>query len=113
MSQLDDLLNTLPDAAKDLRLNLQSVLSGELLSPDQAYGAALASAYFVRSPRLRDALLADAPTKMSEGTIDDAKAALDAAVERTRATEASLEQRQQELDELRRALEGKKAPPKK
>jgi hypothetical protein len=42
-----------------------------------------------------------------------AKSALEAAVERTRAGAAALKQRQQELEELRRATEGKKVPPKK
>lgn len=75
MQHVDALRETLPDAAKDLKLNLSSVLTGETLSKDQTWGVALAAAYFVRQPKLRDAILEDAKTIVSEAVLEDAKAA--------------------------------------
>jgi alkyl hydroperoxide reductase subunit D len=56
---LDALRDTLADEFKDTRLNLGSVLSGELLQPGQALGVALAAARFLRCRPLADALAAD------------------------------------------------------
>jgi alkyl hydroperoxide reductase subunit D len=56
---LDALRDTLPDDLKDIRLNLTSVLSGENLSAEQAFGTALASARFLRSRPLVEALESD------------------------------------------------------
>jgi alkyl hydroperoxide reductase subunit D len=75
MHHIDALRGLLPDAAKDLNLNLSSVLSSELLTKNQAWGIALTCAYFVRNTQLRDAVLHDARTHVSEAIIDDAKAA--------------------------------------
>lgn len=75
MSQIDVLRDKLPDAAKDLRLNLQTILRPENLSSDQVWGIALASVYFIGHAELRDAVLADATAAgISEAVIDDAKA---------------------------------------
>jgi len=74
MQNVQALADSLPDAAKDLRLNLPSVLGSELLSRDQIWGTALASAYFLRQAKLRDAILADAKTLVSDAVIEDAKA---------------------------------------
>jgi lipoyl-dependent peroxiredoxin subunit D len=75
MAALDELRNRLPEAAKDIKLNLQNVLQDGTLSPAQRYGVAIASAIAARSTELRDALLADAPPEAGEAVIEDAKAA--------------------------------------
>ena len=66
---------TLPEAAKDIRLNLQAVLQGGPLTPAQRWGTAIAAALAARSPRLRDALLAEARREVDEAVIEDARAA--------------------------------------
>lgn len=75
MEKLDALRDGLPDAAKDLRLNLQTVLSNETLSKDQTWGIALSAAYFLRNHALRDAVVEDAKGEVSEAVFEDAKAA--------------------------------------
>jgi hypothetical protein len=50
MGALNELLQTLPEEAKDLRLNLQSLLADGALSREQRLGTALACAYAVRAP---------------------------------------------------------------
>jgi len=67
----------LPDAAKDIRLNLQSVLAqGGSLSPAQRFGVAVASAIAARSTRLQAALLGAArQAGVPEAVLDDALAA--------------------------------------
>lgn len=75
MAALDTVRGRLPEAAKDIKLNLQSVLQDGALSPAQRYGVAIASAIAARSAELRDALLADAPPEAGPAVIEDAKAA--------------------------------------
>jgi alkyl hydroperoxide reductase subunit D len=75
MSALDDVKDALPEAAKDIRLNLSSVLSGGALSPAQRWETAVASAIAARSPRLREALLAEARLEVEEAVLEDARAA--------------------------------------
>lgn len=75
---LDALRETLPDDLKDLRLNLTSVLGGENLSTEQAFGVAIAAAYFDRCPRLAETLVADlqaACPETAQRIISDAIAA--------------------------------------
>lgn len=75
MSRIDTLRDKLPEAAKDLRLNLQAVLRPENLTSDQVWGIALASVFFINQAELRDAVLADATAAgISEEALDDAKA---------------------------------------
>ena len=50
MSSLETLRESLPDAARDLKIGLQSVLGAESLTPPQRWGVALASAYAARNP---------------------------------------------------------------
>ena len=57
MSALDELRDAIPDAARDLKLNLQSVLAESSLSPAQRWGTAVAAAVASRNPLLRDAIL--------------------------------------------------------
>jgi alkyl hydroperoxide reductase subunit D len=75
MRAIDEVRGRLPEAAKDIKLNLQAVLQDGSLSPAQRYGVAIASAIAVRSPQLRDALLADAPVEAGPAVVEDAKAA--------------------------------------
>ena len=75
MPSLEELKSQIPEAAKDLRINLGNVLSSEHLAADQAWGVALASAYFLRCRELVDAILAEASHVMGEAVMEDAKAA--------------------------------------
>jgi lipoyl-dependent peroxiredoxin subunit D len=78
MSAVESIRAQLPDAARDIKLNLQAVLEGEsTLSPGQRWGVAVASALAARNPALRDALLADARAVLAdaaENVIEDASA---------------------------------------
>ena len=75
MSALETLRARLPDAARDIKLNLQAVLSGGSLTPEQRWGVAVASAIAARNPELRDAVLADAAAAVAPAVIADAQAA--------------------------------------
>jgi alkyl hydroperoxide reductase subunit D len=74
-SALELVRQELPEAAKDIRLNLQSVLETTSLTPAQKWGVAIASAIAAKSPRLRDALVGDAMAEVDAGVIADARAA--------------------------------------
>jgi lipoyl-dependent peroxiredoxin subunit D len=76
MAGLDAIREALPEAARDIRLNLGSVLQGGALSPAQRWGVAIASAIAARNPALRAAVLVDAAAAgVAEAVIDDARAA--------------------------------------
>ncbi len=75
MAALDALRERIPDPAKDVKLNLQSVLQGGSLSPAQRWGVAVASAVASRNPRLCEAVLADARAEVEPAVIEDACAA--------------------------------------
>lgn len=75
MNAVEELRASIPEAAKDIRLNLQSVLQPGALSPAQRWGVAIASAVATRNARLRDALLHDARAEVGADVIDDALAA--------------------------------------
>jgi len=75
MQNLDRLRQAIPEMAKDIRLNLQTVLSGGALTAEQRWGVALASAAASRNAELRDAVLADARNEVSPETVEDALAA--------------------------------------
>src|SRR5262245_22250395 len=74
-SALELVRQELPEAAKDIRLNLQSVLETTSLTPAQKWGVAIASAVAAKSPRLRDALVQAAMAEVDAGVIEDARAA--------------------------------------
>jgi len=75
MPAIDSIREKLPEAAKDLKLNLQAVLRPENLTADQVWGVALASAYFIGQNELTAALLADAKEAgATDALVDDAKA---------------------------------------
>ncbi len=75
---LDALRETLPEEFKDTKLNLSSVLAGENLGDTQAWGIALASACFLRTPKLVAALesdIADGLGDVATAVISDAQGA--------------------------------------
>ena len=75
MDALEQLRAAIPDAAKDIRLNLQAVLRGGSLSEPQRWGVAAAAAVAARHPRLREAVLAAASTAAGAAVVEDARAA--------------------------------------
>jgi alkyl hydroperoxide reductase subunit D len=75
MSALDELRDAIPEAARDLRLNLQTVLAEGALSPAQRWGTAIAAAVAARNPRLREAILAEGRTQVDAAVVEDAIAA--------------------------------------
>ena len=72
---IDTLKAALPDYAKDLKLNLGSVLTAPGLSEQQIWGTAVASAIASRNETVRDAILAEAATKLDPTALAAAKAA--------------------------------------
>lgn len=75
MNAVEELRATFPEAARDIKLNLQSVLQPGALTPAQRWGVAIASAVTSRNARLRDAIIADARAEATAEVIDDAFAA--------------------------------------
>lgn len=75
MSSVEVLRASIPEPAKDIRLNLQSVLQPGPLTPAQRWGVAIASAVATRNVALRDALIADAAAEVGPEVVDDAVAA--------------------------------------
>jgi lipoyl-dependent peroxiredoxin subunit D len=75
MQAIDALREQLPDAARDIKLNLQSVLTNGTpsLTPAQRWGVAIASAHAARNEKLRAAILQDA--EATPEVVEDAKAA--------------------------------------
>jgi len=74
MDHVDNLISAIPEAGKDIRLNLQSVLGDGHLSLEQRLGIALACAYVSRNAPLLEALQLDA-AQLAPGWLEDAKAA--------------------------------------
>jgi alkyl hydroperoxide reductase subunit D len=73
---LEGIRDALPDAARDIKLNLLSVLQGDTLTPQQRWGVAITAAIAARNPALRDAVVADAiASGVEAAVIDDAQAA--------------------------------------
>ena len=75
METLADLRERLPEAAKDIKLNLQSVLSSGSLSPAQRWGVAVAAALTSRYPALSRAVVAEARREAGDAVVEDATAA--------------------------------------
>lgn len=76
LQQVETLRDAIPEPAKDLRVNLSNVFKSEVLSVEQMWGIALASSYYIRDARLRDAVLADARAAgLTEAWLQDAQAA--------------------------------------
>jgi lipoyl-dependent peroxiredoxin subunit D len=75
MQEINRLRESLPEAAKDIKLNLQSVFQSNTLSTGQIWGTAIASAIAACNQKLIRAVLTDAEGKVEAGVIEDAKAA--------------------------------------
>jgi alkyl hydroperoxide reductase subunit D len=75
MRHVDTLRDGLPEFARDLKLNLQSVLQAATLTAGQRWGVAITSAATVRDPILLHAMLEDARTEIDPTVIEDALAA--------------------------------------
>jgi len=76
MDNVNALRELLPDAARDIKINLQNVLTPGTLNAAQTWGVALTAAYTSRNEKLTQAVLADAKAAGIEaGVLEDAKAA--------------------------------------
>ena len=73
--KFERLQESIPAYAKDLKLNLSSVFRQAELTPNQIWGAAVASAYAAGNRAVYDCLLDEASKKISPETIEAAKAA--------------------------------------
>ena len=72
---VEAILETLPDYAKDLRLNWSALVNASDLTDNQKWGAFVAAAYGARSPKLLAAVEAEAATHVSSEVINAAKGA--------------------------------------
>lgn len=72
---LESLRESLPEAARDLKVNLQAALQESSLTEAQRWGVAAACAIASRDAELRDAILAVAGEHAPPATIEDARAA--------------------------------------
>lgn len=72
---LNELLDTVPAYAKDLKLNLSSLLQQQELSEQQIWGTVAASAIASRNPQVLEAALAEAATRLSPQVLEAAKSA--------------------------------------
>ncbi len=72
---IEALSERIPSYAKDLRLNLQSVLGQTELTEQQLWGAAVASAIAARNRDLLAAVLEDARPHLSEQALEAARSA--------------------------------------
>ena len=70
-----DLAKTLPDHAKDLRLNVSSLLTEQLLTDQQKWGTLVAVSYACAHKPLIDAIEAEAADKLSPEAMNAARAA--------------------------------------
>jgi len=72
---IDNIRDALPDYAKDLKLNLSSLLNDSVLTEQQRWGTLLATALASRNARLVAAVSADAAQRLSPEAATAAKAA--------------------------------------
>ncbi len=78
MASLEVVRGELADAHRDTRLNLQSVLENNSLTPEQRWGVAVACAFAARNEKLKEAMLHDARLALgdkADPVIEDARAA--------------------------------------
>ncbi|WP_207484038.1 carboxymuconolactone decarboxylase family protein [Arenibaculum pallidiluteum] len=71
---IDALKAKLPDYAKDLKLNLSNVLTSTSLTPQQVWGAAVASALASRNAEVIRAIVGEARQHLSDAAMTAAKA---------------------------------------
>jgi alkyl hydroperoxide reductase subunit D len=69
MEFLTPILQRLPDTAKDIRLNLDSVIARSSLAPEDALGAAIAAAFAARSAELVQAFRSAAPAAEADAAL--------------------------------------------
>lgn len=74
MSKIDELRDSLGEDTKDMKLNLSTVLRGDKLSQNEAWGCALSAAYQLKCRPLVEALVADSQDILSDEERSDAKA---------------------------------------
>jgi lipoyl-dependent peroxiredoxin subunit D len=76
VATLEELREGLPEAARDLKLNLASVLAPQgALSETQRWGVAVATAIATRNRQLRDAVIGEAALHVSRDVLEDAQSA--------------------------------------
>ena len=73
--ELEQLLELVPEYAKDLKLNLGSVLRQTELTERQAWGTAVCSAIASRSSRVLEGVLAEAAKHLDQTALNAAKSA--------------------------------------
>ena len=72
---LEQLTEAIPSYAKDLKLNLSSVLNQAELNPQQSWGTAVATAFASRNSSLYGAIVDEAQKHISPEALQGAKAA--------------------------------------
>ncbi|MCK6418845.1 MAG: carboxymuconolactone decarboxylase family protein [Alphaproteobacteria bacterium] len=72
---LDELKNQIPDYAKDIRLNLSSLMSEETLSTQQLWGCFVACAMATRQARLVTTMDIEAAQRLTPDVMNAARAA--------------------------------------
>ncbi len=72
---IETLKAALPDYARDIKLNLSSIVADQTLNPQRLWGALLVSALAGREPRTIAAIEAEAAAHLSPEAIQAAKAA--------------------------------------
>ncbi len=72
---LNELLDSVPGYAKDLKLNLSSLLQQQELNEQQIWGTAAASAVASRNPQVLQTVLAEAALHLSPQALEAAKSA--------------------------------------
>lgn len=72
---LDALKEALPNYAKDIKLNLGSVLGAATLPPQQVWGTALACAVAARNPHVIREIVGEATDRLKPEAVEAAKAA--------------------------------------
>ncbi|MFM8394382.1 MAG: alkyl hydroperoxide reductase, partial [Acidobacteriota bacterium] len=73
MVNIENLRESLPESAKDTRLNLQNVFMTTTLTPNQLWGTAIAAALATRNGRLAGAVLRDAHLVVDANVTEDGK----------------------------------------
>ncbi|MGA2965648.1 MAG: carboxymuconolactone decarboxylase family protein [Terriglobales bacterium] len=72
---LNELLDTVPAYAKDLKLNFSTLLQQQELNEQQIWGTVAASAVASRNPQMLQAALAEAASHLSPPALEAAKSA--------------------------------------
>jgi len=73
--QLEQLLETIPEYARDLKVNMGTVLRQTELTPRQAWGTAVSCAMACRNPQLLEAVIEEASKHLDETAMFAAKGA--------------------------------------